>query len=219
MTGVQDLNHMAANGEAAAASVSDRRGGQRYMTVLQTGRIVSDRAQDLCLIKNISENGMMVRFIAPVKPNERLLIDFKSGRSVHARVAWVKDNIAGLEFEQPLDVREILSPASSDFVLRAPRLEIDMQVRVKDDEQVETVGLINISQTGAQIERFRFARLGERVRLEIPGLLVMESQIRWVSEDRTGLAFVNSISFDRLATWAANLTPRRILCDFSNESE
>ncbi len=46
---------------ASAPTQPDRRGGERYVRLLRVGAIVIEDRRELCLIRNVSAGGMMIR--------------------------------------------------------------------------------------------------------------------------------------------------------------
>ena len=46
----------------------ERRDGERYLTLFRVGTVMIEDRRELCLIKNISAGGMMIRPIASSSP-------------------------------------------------------------------------------------------------------------------------------------------------------
>ena len=55
---------------------SERRSGERYMSLLQAGKIITDTIQELCLVRNLSSRGVMADIFAPIKEGTSLQIEF-----------------------------------------------------------------------------------------------------------------------------------------------
>ena len=103
----------------------ERREGERHMTLYRVGSILVEDRRELCLIKNISAGGMMVRIYCPVVDGTPLTIELKSGQPIRGKVSWVKDNQVGVTFDQPVDVIDILSSSMNGPRPRMPRIETD----------------------------------------------------------------------------------------------
>lgn len=64
----------------------NRREEKRHMTVLQTGKIVTSRQEELCLIRNISSGGMKAAIYGPMFEGETVEIELKLGANVPGTV-------------------------------------------------------------------------------------------------------------------------------------
>ena len=91
----------------------DRRDGERHMTLYRVGSMLVENRRELCLIKNISAGGMMVRLYCSVAEGTPVTIELKSGQPIHGCVSWVNDQQAGVAFDQPVDVIDILSASTN----------------------------------------------------------------------------------------------------------
>ena len=87
----------------------DRRDGQRHMTLYRVGSILVEDRRELCLIKNISAGGMMIRLYCPISNDTPVTVELKSGHPIGGRISWTRDQNAGIEFDQPIDVIDVLS--------------------------------------------------------------------------------------------------------------
>ena len=67
------------------ARPSDRRDGERLMTLYRVGSLSIDDRRELCLIKNISAGGMMVRAYCVIPQGTRLTVEFKCGQPISRR--------------------------------------------------------------------------------------------------------------------------------------
>jgi hypothetical protein len=187
----------------------DRRTGQRYMSVLQAGKIITSTMQELCLIRNISSGGMMAEVFAPLDDNEHVEIEFKAGKIVGGIVRWVVDGRAGVEFVEKIDVHEVLAPHGGAMAPRAPRLNIHGQAKIAIGEESETVQVIDISQGGVKVSISKMLERGADVVVEIDGLPVRASVVRWVEGGYAGISFNRTMPLDQVAFWAAQQETQR----------
>ncbi|MEO1169862.1 MAG: PilZ domain-containing protein [Pseudomonadota bacterium] len=182
---------------------ADRRSGQRYMSVLQAGKIVTDTVQELCLIRNISSRGVMTEVFAPIETDTRVQIEFKAGALASGTVRWVQDGRAGIEFDHAIDVHEVLAPHSGRMAPRAPRLSIDGMAKVSIGDAHERLQVFDISQGGVKVATGRYMDAGLDAVVEIEGLPVRASVIRWVGNKHAGISFNRIMPLDQVAYWAA----------------
>lgn len=182
---------------------TDRRSDQRYMSVLQAGKIITDTFQELCLIRNISSCGVMAEIFAPLEIEAPVRIELKVGATVRGTVRWIKDSRVGVEFDQMVDVHELLAPHSGRMAPRAPRLSIDSKAQITIGEQQEKLQVIDISQGGMKVEAAPFLESGLDMVVEIDGLPVRASVVRWVDQQYSGISFNRVMPLDQVAYWAA----------------
>ena len=98
--------------DAAPGPPDERRHGDRLTTLYRVGSLVIAGSRELCLIRNISAGGMMVRAFCPVPEAARLSVELKCGQSISGTVSWVRDIHVGIRFDHPIDVIDILSTSA-----------------------------------------------------------------------------------------------------------
>lgn len=196
---------------------ADRRGGQRYMSVLQAGKIITETMQELCLVRNISSKGVMAEIFAPLEADTRVEIEFKAGANVSGIVRWVQDGRAGIEFDEPIDVHEVLAPHAGRMAPRAPRLAIDSMARVIVGDLRKRLQIFDISQGGVKVDAGMTLESGLDVVVEIEGLPVRASVVRWVSGQHAGISFNRVMGLDQVAYWAAQQSIHGGTTDFAKK--
>ena len=158
----------------------------------------------LCLIRNISPGGMMARLHTSLPPGEPVWVEIRSGHEIPGRIAWSADDMVGVQFEERIDVLEVLhAPVHGEAgrVQRMPRLRIACPVGLLADGVRQTLMLVDVSQGGAKVEA-DFLREGDEVTLGLRGLDPRRGVVRWAHGGRAGIAFLAAIPFDTLARWA-----------------
>lgn len=158
----------------------------------------------LCLIRNISPGGLMGKLHTNLAPGERVTVEIRSGRLIPGHIAWSHDNLVGVQFDERIDVLEVLHApmhGESGLTQRMPRLRIACPASLLVNGSRQTVNLVDVSQGGAKIEA-DLLREGEQVTLGIRGLDPHRGVVRWAHDGRAGVAFLSAIPFDALARWA-----------------
>ena len=184
-------------------TASERRSGQRYMSLLQAGKIITDTIQELCLIRNLSSRGVMADIFAPIEEGTSLQIEFKAGVRVNGVVRWIEDGRAGIEFEDDIDIHALLAPSTARMTPRAPRLSIDGTAIIKLGDEHIQVQVIDISQGGLKVDVHPELDVGEDIVVEIEGLPVRAGVVRWIRDGHAGISFNRVMPLDQVAFWAA----------------
>ena len=184
-------------------AASERRTGQRYMSLLQAGKIITDTIQELCLIRNLSSRGVMADIFAPIEEGTSLQIEFKAGVRVNGVVRWIEDGRAGIEFKDDIDIHALLAPNTARMTPRAPRLSIDGMATIKLGDEHIQVQVIDISQGGLKVDVQPELEIGEDIVVEIEGLPVRAGVVRWIRDGHAGISFNRVMPLDQVAFWAA----------------
>lgn len=179
----------------------DRRVGERYLRLLRVGAIVVEGRRELCLIRNISAGGMMIRPYSKIAVGTSLSIELKHGDPISGMVQWVKDGLAGISFGEAIDVLELLSGSGDGPRPRLPRIEIDCGIWVgHEGESLRTRG-INISQGGICVEASTKLRVGGDVVVTLPGRAPAAGVVKWDDGDSYGIAFNRALALSELVEW------------------
>jgi len=193
------------SGSSPDAEASNRRTDQRHMSVFRVGKLVTSAGQELCLIRNISSGGLMAHIYSAHQQNERVEIELKAGRSVSGTIVWVRDKKIGVQFDEKIDVADILAPQPGDGdsgrVARAPRLDLKRRGRIRIGAHYQLIELHDISQGGAKVSPAGDAQIDDEVIVLFDGLPPLTGIVRWRHDDVAGITFKTSIPFEQLAAW------------------
>ena len=182
-------------------SKDDRRDGERHLTLYRVGSILIDNRRELCLIKNISAGGMMVRLYCPIAEGAPLTIELKSGQPIRGQVSWVKDHHAGVTFDEPIDVIDILSASMDGPRPRMPRIETHCFATLRDGANVARVRVRDISQGGVKIESETLVSQGADIVISLPGMEPHRGVACWIDSGFIGLAFNRLLPLGELVDW------------------
>ena len=179
----------------------DRREGERHMTLFRVGSITIGGSRELCLIKNISAGGMMIRAYCPIPVGTPLSIELKSGQPVTGQASWVKDHNVGVAFDERIDVIEILSASAEGPRPRMPRIEVDCIAAVRDGANVYRLPVCDISQGGIKLKGDPLLEHGCDLSVTLPGLEPQRAALRWRQDGQIGISFNRLIPLDQLVAW------------------
>ena len=179
----------------------DRREGERHMTLFRVGSITIGDRRELCLIKNISAGGMMIRAYCPIPQGTALSIELKSGQPVAGTVSWTRDHNVGVAFDEPIDVIEILSASAEGPTPRMPRVEVDCFATVRDGANVYRLRVCDISQGGVKVQGDPQLDHGCDLLVSLAGLEPQPAALRWRQDNHIGLSFNRLIPLAQLVGW------------------
>ncbi|HVF36952.1 MAG TPA: PilZ domain-containing protein [Sphingomicrobium sp.] len=185
----------------APSDGTDRRDGDRHMTLYRVGSIIVDGCRELCLIKNISAGGMMIRLYCSITEGAPVTIELKSGHPVEGRVGWARDHHAGITFDEPVDVIDILSASMEGPRPRMPRIETNCHATLREGSNVLRVKTCDISQGGVKVQCDESFVTGSDLIISLPGLAPQAGIACWSIDGFTGITFNKLIPLGELVAW------------------
>ncbi|GLR47827.1 hypothetical protein GCM10007925_15400 [Sphingomonas astaxanthinifaciens DSM 22298] len=185
-----------------APQPEDRREGDRHLTLFRVGTMVVDGRRELCLIKNISAGGAMLRlYTGGLELGSELTVELKCGQPLSGKVAWVRDPNVGLAFEQPIDVIAMLTQSEDGPRPRMPRIETNAFVTIREGASIHRARACDISQGGIKIATsIQFARNAEVV-VSLTGLDPQPAVVRWIDNGFAGITFNRLLPLPTLIEW------------------
>jgi hypothetical protein len=185
----------------APAGDGDRREGQRHMTLYRVGSILVEDRRELCLIKNISAGGMMIRLYCPISDGTPVTVELKSGQPIQGRISWTRDQNAGIAFDRPIDVIDILSTTMDGPRPRMLRIETRCHAMLREGANVVRVEACDISQGGLKIRSEANFQPGTEVIVTLPGLEPQRGIACWSDSGFTGVTFNRLLPLGQLVSW------------------
>jgi hypothetical protein len=181
----------------------ERRSDERVAATLPLAKLVSDDWQDLCRVRNISAGGIMAETGGRVlQSGARIFIEFDSSHRVPGSVVWVRGTLAGIRFDDNVDVRELLAPRPrGGFAPRPPRLEVTCGATVRIDSLYHKVEVRDISQGGLRVALGDWRCVGKPVVVTVESLRPIQGIVRWYRQGHAGIVFDRPLTFEELAQW------------------
>lgn len=186
---------------ASAPTQPERRSEERYLTLLRVGAIVAEGRRELCLIRNISAGGMMIRAYSPLPIGARVSVELKQADPVNGMVQWVEDGLTGVVFDAPIDVLALLAPPGDGARPRLPRIEVECTAWVRQESELIRTRLVNVSQGGVRIQCSAGLIVGGEAVVTLPGLTPAAGVVRWCEGDSYGIGFNRSLVLSELVQW------------------
>jgi hypothetical protein len=178
----------------------DRRSEERYLSLLRVGAMTVGGTRELCLIRNISGGGMMIRAYSPIAVGSRLSIELKQGDPVSGIVQWIENGLTGVTFDSPIDVLALLASGTGPRP-RLPRIEVDCTAWVRQDGDVLRTRAVNISQGGIRVETAARLSAGADVVVTLPGLTPAPGVVKWSDGRAFGIGFNRALVLSELVSW------------------
>lgn len=188
----------------------ERRTGQRHISILRVGKVVTPRGEDLCLIRNISAGGLMARVYTRLDVGQHVLFELRADRRLAGVVRWVRDDNVGVQFDDPIDVAAVLSDrdlTESEHRPRAPRLSRPCKAKLRVGARYHRVTVRDISQGGAKIEAPVALAVDTDIILTLDGFRAVAGSIRWSRDGQSGIAFNQVIPYPELTGWLKETQP------------
>lgn len=187
--------------KVAAPQPSDRRTSERHLSLLRVGSLVVEDRHELCLIRNISAGGMMIRAYCDLPLGMPVSIELRQGEPIRGVVRWVENELTGVSFDQAVDVLGLLQLTTDGQRPRMPRIELDCNAWIREGEQVQRVRVLNVSQGGVCIEAHRPLTLDADVVVTMIGLVPVAAVVKWVERTCFGIGFNRKLPLRDLVGW------------------
>lgn len=186
-------------------SPPERRNEERHTSLLRVGKLVVEEDQRLCMIRNISSAGAMLRLYQAIEVGAAVEVEVTPDCPVAAMVIWVQDDLAGIAFSEPIDVVAALKGGSRmgpyRRIARTPRLRIRRPATMHTDDLECDVTLCDLSLNGAKFETEAALASDVEVALFVEGLPPLTGRVRWCHDHHAGMEFDIPVQMDVLAEW------------------
>ena len=183
----------------------ERRAEERQTTLLRVGKLVTESDERLCMIRNISSAGAMLKLYQPIAVGAAVAVEITPDCPVTATVIWTQDEFAGVGFDAPIDVVAALRGEGQAGpyrrVARTPRVQVRRLALMHTDEIEREVMLCDLSLNGAKIETDTALAGDTEIALFVEGLPPLSGRIRWCHDARAGMEFDIPVPMDVLAAW------------------
>jgi hypothetical protein len=187
--------------DTQAPRAGQRRKSDRHLSLLRVGTLLIDRRRELCLVKNVSAGGMLIRTYSEVSEGTHLSVELKQGTPLGGIVRWAKDDCIGVTFDAPVDVLELISVSVDGPRQRLPRVSVDCTAWVREGATMHRTRTVNISQGGVRVATASDLPIGSEVVVTLVGLNPIAGVLRWKDGDQYGISFNRSLALPMLVGW------------------
>lgn len=185
----------------APPAPAERRDSDRHLTLFRVGSLMIGDRRELCLIKNISAGGMMIRAYCSIEPGTRVAVELKCGEPVEGTARWVEGDTVGVAFNEPVDVVELLATSMEGPRPRMPRIAVDCVAWIREGADTHRAYVRDVSQGGVKIATDQALGVGSDVMVTLPGLAPIAGIVRWCDSGCYGLTFNKVVPLPLLVGW------------------
>ena len=185
----------------AAPGPARRRKSERHVSLLRVASLIVGSRRELCLIRNVSAGGMMVRVYSDIATETPVSIELKQGEPISGTVRWVKDDLAGVTFDKPIDIISLISISAEGPRPRLPRVEVSCTAWVREDASVYRMKSSNISQGGIMVIGSADLPVGAKVVVTLIDLPPTPGIVRWKDGEAHGISFNRPLALAPLVSW------------------
>jgi hypothetical protein len=181
----------------------ERREEERVPAMLRVGKLIDAAGdQQLIRIKNMSAGGVMAIVTRLPAVGDAVQVELSS-QKIPATVAWTREDVIGVKFDQNVDLGELLAGRKPrlGFRARPPRLQIACKASVKVGKVYYTVDVHDISLGGMKVGPIDEYCVGKKVTVVVESLRPIKGEVRWYSDRRAGVVFDKPLEFDELSEW------------------
>src|SRR3954454_14269894 len=89
---------------AEVRSLPERRRQIRQLALLRVALLHAGGASDICVVRNVSPNGLSARVYRKFRDGDEVEIEFRSGELLAGSVVWEEEYDIGIVFPRPIDV-------------------------------------------------------------------------------------------------------------------
>jgi hypothetical protein len=177
----------------------------RLVTILLVARLVTPAGDALARVRNLSSGGLMMETSVALETGDAVRVELRNLRAIAGRIAWTKNGRAGIQFDEPADIADLLHPPAPQGrgarVPRAPRLSTCCPVQVQHQGRSCRAMLLDLSQKGGCLQTPGAMGVGDQLTVTVPGLPPQRGVVRWLRDDRMGVVFLDTVPFGELDRW------------------
>ena len=183
---------------------ADRRSGVRYISVLRVGRAVWEERDQLCVVRNVSPNGLMFECLHPPDVGQTLVIELRSDKRMSGTVRWTKNGNTGVELDEPINVDIMLREDRGSLLRVRPRMPRFVRrgtVKLIGEDEPVMADIVDIASGGVRCRPELPVRMGEPLVASIEGLCATNAEVRWRKGDVVGLRFEKQLPWRQFQQW------------------
>ena len=180
----------------------EARADDRLVPLLRVAKLSTESGEKLMRVRNVSAGGLMGEIADPPPVGESVSVELSSLK-IPSSVVWIREGMAGLKFDQTVDLGELLAGRKPrhGFRPRPPRLEVACKASIRVGKLYYTVDVHDISLGGMKVEPIDEYCVGREVVVTVESLRPIRGEVRWYSDRKAGIVFKKPLEFEELTEW------------------
>lgn len=175
----------------------------RDLDLLPVARLSSPRGYGICRIRAVSAGGLVADTPSTIDIGASVTLDVAHAGKVTGKVVWTRQGMAGIKFDENVDVRALMPNhrLQSGERPRQSRIEIRCTATVSLAGKHHRTEIRDISLGGLRLDIGDANWVGQRVALTVESLRPVRGVVRWHRNGQTGILFDAPLSFEELSEW------------------
>jgi hypothetical protein len=189
--------------------LEERRKEARYTLILRAAILEQAGKSSFCLVKNISNTGVQLKVYSHPEIEAKAILRVADEHALEGRIAWVRDDTAGVSFEEELDAPTLLrvqQKLRSNRRRAIPRMGIEAFALLRTGGRTFQANVCDVSSLGARVRTASALAPGDRVVVDLRDLPSIAAYVRWTDGDEAGLVFETPIPMQIIAHWVSDRT-------------
>jgi len=183
-----------------------RRTGERHLTLFRVGSMLVGDQRHLCLVKNISTGGALIRAYCELREGQPVKLELKEQQPIGGKVSWIEGADTGIAFSRKIDVLGLLTVGSHGPRPRMPRVEVRAFGVVRQGALSHRAVINNISQGGVSAQCSADLEVDGEVTVTLTGLAPQQAVVRWGCSGAYGITFNSVLGLPLLIEWLRGQT-------------
>lgn len=184
---------------------TELRNEPRFTLLIRAAKLIAGADEFLVVVRDVSREGLKVRTFHPLPDDGDFAIELANGERHRIDKIWEDGEIKGFRFQDPVALEQLLAESPGGKPRRPVRVRLNVPVKVFAGVRRCDGVFIDISQNGACMSSDEHLALGQRVRIECPGLPELIGSVRWRRAPLYGLNFEQTFRLDDLARITAQM--------------
>ena len=177
----------------------------RFTLLIRAAKLIAGNDEFLVVLRDVARDGLKVRTFHPLPDDGEFAIELANGERHQVDKIWEDGEIKGFRFHDPVALEQLLAESPGGKRRRPVRVRLNVPVKMFAGVRRCDGVFIDISQNGACMSSDEHLALGQRVRIECPGLPELVGSVRWRRAPLYGPIFEQTFRFDYLARITAQL--------------
>lgn len=194
----------------------DRRANHRMQTVFRVARVITTGDEGLARIRNLSDYGAGLTLSLPTNHSDALTLELADRVELRGNVVWVQGDRLGLQFDQPINCRELLTNLAYSARCagaRPVRLPLAATALTRSERGLRCAKVIDISLRGLKLVHDGSLKEGLFLQISLPSGINRQGIVRWSRDERAGVMLLEPLSVEALGSMRRLMhMPEPIMC-------